>query len=186
MQCVLSLKAEAAFTSRRPVVLDMTLPCAEWWTGCPTIETFPARAQGAALDSSLPRRLIHCRGGSLHPMMSRSSVLTSTCCRRPHVLLGVSGSVAAIKVPLIAELLARFADVQIITTDAARRLIPAEFLASTLIPVRGRSKLAHTSLTALLPPTTGLDALLKPVIRGPTASGVLQHSSRLAACGGIV
>jgi hypothetical protein len=58
----------------------------------------------------------------------------------------VSGSVAAIKVPLIAELLARFADVQIITTDAARRLIPPDFLARTSIPVRG----AHSSSSTIL------------------------------------
>ena len=57
--------------------------------------------------------------------------------RRPRVLLGVSGSVAAIKVPLIADLLARFAEVQIITTDAARKLIPPEFLAATAISIRG-------------------------------------------------
>ena len=44
---------------------------------------------------------------------------------------------AAIKVPLIADLLARFAEVKIIATDASRKLIPAEFLAGTAISIAG-------------------------------------------------
>ncbi|CAD7701470.1 unnamed protein product [Ostreobium quekettii] len=38
---------------------------------------------------------------------------------RPNVLLGASGSVAAVKVPRIAELLSEFAAVKVIATDAA-------------------------------------------------------------------
>ena len=60
----------------------------------------------------------------------------------------MSGSVAAIKVPLIADALASFAEVEIIATDAARKLIPAEFLAATAIPIRGTlSSVEVTSAT---------------------------------------
>lgn len=44
--------------------------------------------------------------------------------RRPRVLLGVSGSVAAIKAPLVCERLLRFADVRVVLTAAARHFLP--------------------------------------------------------------
>jgi phosphopantothenoylcysteine decarboxylase len=40
------------------------------------------------------------------------------------VLLGVSGSVAAVKAPLLAEHLLRFADVRVVVTSAARHFLP--------------------------------------------------------------
>ncbi|KAK9805539.1 hypothetical protein WJX72_003945 [[Myrmecia] bisecta] len=53
--------------------------------------------------------------------------------RRPHVLLAVSGSVAAIKVPELALMLASFADVRTIATQAARH-----FLSDNDLPVAAR------------------------------------------------
>ena len=65
------------------------------------------------------------------------------CCRRPHVLLGVSGSVAAIKVPLIAKLLADFCDVVVIATDASRKLLAVDQLEAMHLPVKGASPLLY-------------------------------------------
>lgn len=44
--------------------------------------------------------------------------------RRPRVLLGVTGSVAAIKAPMLCEQLLRFADVRVVLTSAARHFLP--------------------------------------------------------------
>lgn len=52
--------------------------------------------------------------------------------------MGVSGSVAAIKVPILAKLLAEFADMQIITTGASRKLLSDEELSSLNLPVKGK------------------------------------------------
>ena len=49
---------------------------------------------------------------------------TARATRRPRVLLGVSGSVAAIKAPLVCERLLRFADVRVVLTNAARHFLP--------------------------------------------------------------
>jgi hypothetical protein len=49
----------------------------------------------------------------------------------------VSGSVAAIKVPQIATLLADFAEVEIIATDASRKLMDDEELAGLGVPIKG-------------------------------------------------
>ena len=57
--------------------------------------------------------------------------------RRPHVLLGVSGSVAAIKVPIIAQLLSEFCEVVVVATDASRKLLPVEQLKSMNLSVKG-------------------------------------------------
>ncbi|GBF90347.1 phosphopantothenoylcysteine decarboxylase [Raphidocelis subcapitata] len=43
--------------------------------------------------------------------------------RRPRVLLGLSGSVATIKAPLLCRCLCEFADVRVIATAAARRFV---------------------------------------------------------------
>ena len=94
------------------------------------------------------------------------------------MLLGVSGSVAAIKVPLIAELLAQFADVQIVTTDAARRLIPAEFLASTPTPVRGEIGSMSAGFLPVSFPTHNLVESLESIL------SVLGNSDmRCSSCG---
>jgi phosphopantothenoylcysteine synthetase/decarboxylase len=53
------------------------------------------------------------------------------------VLLGVSGSVAAIKVPIITKLLSQFCDVIIVATDASRKLLAAEELEAMRLPVKG-------------------------------------------------
>ena len=62
--------------------------------------------------------------------------------RRPHILLGVTGSVAAIRSTAVAKLLCEFAEVQIIATDAARKLLSEEDLselARLQVPIRGGS-----------------------------------------------
>ncbi|BDA50101.1 Phosphopantothenoylcysteine decarboxylase [Coccomyxa sp. Obi] len=65
------------------------------------------------------------------------------CTRRPRILLGVSGSVAAIKVPILAKLLAEVADVQIITTDASRKMLREEDLCALNLPVKGNEDEWH-------------------------------------------
>lgn len=65
------------------------------------------------------------------------------CARRPKILLGVSGSVAAIKVPILAKLLAEVADVQMIATDASRKLLSDEDLCTLNIPVKGNEDEWH-------------------------------------------
>ena len=49
-------------------------------------------------------------------------------CRRPRILLGASGSVAAIKVAELADLLAEFAEVKLVLTKAARHFVTQEDL----------------------------------------------------------
>lgn len=53
------------------------------------------------------------------------------------MLLGVSGSVAAIKVPIIAKLLSEFCEVIVIATDASRKLLQVKQLESMHLPVKG-------------------------------------------------
>lgn len=53
------------------------------------------------------------------------------------MLLGVSGSVAAIKVPIIAQLLSEFCEVIVIATDASRKLLAVEQLHAMGLPVKG-------------------------------------------------
>ncbi|CAL5222125.1 g4443 [Coccomyxa viridis] len=57
--------------------------------------------------------------------------------KRPRVLLGVSGSVAAIKVPIIAKLLSEFCEVIVIATDASRKLLHVVQLEAMHLPVKG-------------------------------------------------
>ena len=56
---------------------------------------------------------------------------------RPKVLLGVSGSVAAIKVVELAHLLAAFAEVKIVATKAARHFIQECELPAAVQPIHG-------------------------------------------------
>ena len=42
---------------------------------------------------------------------------------RPHILLGISGSVAAIKTAELAELLCALGEVRIVATDASRHFL---------------------------------------------------------------
>ena len=85
-----------------------------------------------------------CRGsrhlaGSLPNLFAKEEPLSAHFAlhRKPRILLGVSGSVAAIKVPILAKLLAEVADVQIITTDASRKILSDEDLAALNVPVKG-------------------------------------------------
>ena len=59
--------------------------------------------------------------------------------RRPKVLLGVSGSVAAIKVVELAHLLAAFAEVKIVATKAARHFIQEDELPTAVQPIHGKA-----------------------------------------------
>jgi phosphopantothenoylcysteine decarboxylase len=57
--------------------------------------------------------------------------MAHSCPDRPHVLVGVSGSVATIKLARLVRLLLEFADVRIVSTDAAHHFfadddIPAD------------------------------------------------------------
>ncbi|CAL8465391.1 g4927 [Coccomyxa elongata] len=63
--------------------------------------------------------------------------------RKPRILLGLSGSVAAIKVPILAKLLAEVADVQIITTDASRKMLSDKDLCALNVPVKGNEDEWH-------------------------------------------
>jgi phosphopantothenoylcysteine synthetase/decarboxylase len=58
---------------------------------------------------------------------------------RPHVLLGVTGSVAAIKVPELATKLLHFADVRIVATPSARHFFTQEQLPAECGPLLGVS-----------------------------------------------
>lgn len=57
-----------------------------------------------------------------------TTVVFPLVCRRHRVLLGASGSVAAIKVVQLAYLLAEFADVKLVLTKAARHFIQQDGL----------------------------------------------------------
>lgn len=46
--------------------------------------------------------------------------------RRPRILMGATGSVAAVKVPHLVKALGQFADVRLITSDAARPFLTCE------------------------------------------------------------
>ncbi len=57
--------------------------------------------------------------------------------RRPHVLLGVTGSVAAIKVPQLAAALREFADVRVVATPAAKHFFTEQQLPPECRPLLG-------------------------------------------------
>lgn len=57
--------------------------------------------------------------------------------RRPQVLLAASGSVAAIKLPELARLLAEFADVRLLLTAAARKFVSEADFPPEVLPLYG-------------------------------------------------
>lgn len=57
--------------------------------------------------------------------------------KRPKVILGASGSVAAIKVMELAHLLAAFAEVKVVATKAARHFIQEDELPVAARPMHG-------------------------------------------------
>lgn len=59
--------------------------------------------------------------------------------RRPRVLLGVTGSVASIKVPELAAKLQRFADVRVVATPSARHFFTEAELPEDCRPLLGAS-----------------------------------------------
>lgn len=63
--------------------------------------------------------------------------------KRPKVLLGASGSVAAIKVVELAHLLAAFAEVKIVATKAARHFIQEDELPAAVQPIHGDEEEWH-------------------------------------------
>ena len=65
------------------------------------------------------------------------------------MLLGVTGSVAAIKVPELATKLLRFADVRIVATPSARHFFTQEQLPAECAPLLGESLSPLQSTTVL-------------------------------------
>lgn len=57
--------------------------------------------------------------------------------RRPRVLLGLSGSVAAIKAPLLASALCEWADVRVVATKASRYFVEEAHLPEAARPMLG-------------------------------------------------
>ncbi|KAI8468368.1 MAG: flavoprotein [Monoraphidium minutum] len=57
--------------------------------------------------------------------------------RRPRVLLGLSGSVASIKAPLLCQCLCAFADVKVIATAGALRFLKDQPLPEAVLPLLG-------------------------------------------------
>lgn len=55
--------------------------------------------------------------------------------RRPRILLAASGSVAAIKLPELARLLAEFADVRLLLTAAARKFVAEADFPPVVLPI---------------------------------------------------
>ncbi len=70
-----------------------------------------------------------------HAPQHRCSLRQAT--RRPHVLLGVTGSVAAIKVPQLAAALREFADVRVVATPAAKHFFTEQQLPPECRPLLG-------------------------------------------------
>ena len=64
----------------------------------------------------------------LHLRLSPGLLRARSChnSRRPRVLLGVSGSVAAIKAAEVAALLCAWADVRMVTTEVGRRFVTGQ------------------------------------------------------------
>lgn len=56
---------------------------------------------------------------------------------QPRVLLAASGSVAAIKLPELARLLAEFADVRLLMTEAARKFVSEADFPPEVLPIYG-------------------------------------------------
>lgn len=65
------------------------------------------------------------------------TTLQETGGRRPRVLLAASGSVAAIKLPELARLLADFAEVQLLLTEAARKFVTEAEFPPEVLPIHG-------------------------------------------------
>ena len=86
------------------------------------------------------------------------------------MLLGVSGSVAAIKVPIIARLLLEFCEVIVIATDASRKLLQVEQLEAMHLPVKGAPSPCHTDQLS------DLKAMLSDA--GWRAASPVVHQSR--------
>ncbi len=68
-----------------------------------------------------------------------STASASQGSRGPRVLLGASGSVAAIKIMELAHLLAAFAEVKIVATKAARHFIQEDELPAAVRPLHGKT-----------------------------------------------
>ena len=87
------------------------------------------------------RHLGHASGLADHSDSSQHVSSKADACsqslKQPKVLLGVSGSVAAIKVVELAHLLAAFAEVKIVATKAARHFIQEDELPAAVLPIHG-------------------------------------------------
>lgn len=72
--------------------------------------------RSAASDEKITGHVCHRELASDRPMASKDSIHQP----RPHILLAVSGSVAAVKVPLLVEQLLRLGEVRVVATSSAR------------------------------------------------------------------
>lgn len=94
------------------------------------------------------------------------SVVHGIVCRRPRILLGASGSVAAIKVVELAYLLAEFAEVKLVLTKAARHFVQQDDLPFTVHGVA--YSLLLWRLTCLLKFVPEIPCSLIPGVSCPT------------------
>lgn len=96
--------------------------------------------------------------------------------RRPRVLLGVTGSVAAVKAPELALALAAFADVRLVVTEAGARFLA---LAEGYDPASWAAFMRHTPPFEVLRDSdewasyrrVGSDAVLHIEVRAPQGGG---------------
>ncbi|DBB07225.1 hypothetical protein WJX77_010998 [Trebouxia sp. C0004] len=106
-----------------------------------------AKATDIASTKSSSQHLGHASGQSDRSESSQHVSSDADACsqalKRPTVILGVSGSVAAIKVVELAHLLAAFAEVKIVATKAARHFIEEDELPAAVQPIHGDEEEWH-------------------------------------------
>lgn len=109
----------------------------------------PADAGAEATDNTSPmdssQHLSHATGQDDHSESSErvSADACSKGLKLPKVILGVSGSVAAIKIVELAHLLAAFAEVKIVATKAAKHFIQEDELPAAVQPIHGDEEEWH-------------------------------------------
>ncbi|KAL3151339.1 hypothetical protein ABBQ38_013171 [Trebouxia sp. C0009 RCD-2024] len=97
------------------------------------VATKSGTAFGSAKPAGAESPASHTQGSLLQGSRPQSLQTTlSSQGRRPRILLGASGSVAAIKVVELAYLLAEFAEVKLVLTKAARHFVQQDDLPFTV------------------------------------------------------
>ena len=98
--------------------------------------------------------------------------------RRPRVLLGASGSVAAIKVTELAHLLTEFADVKLVLTSAARH-----FVQQSDLPFRAHGKVRGVlKFPMILLSHLATAFVLQTLFVGVLVPGLLQKNAQAVFC----